>query len=44
MFWSLDTDDFRGICSGQPFLLVEAGRAALLGDPPAAGEEARWVS
>lgn len=35
MFWSLDTDDFRGVCNGMPYLLVESGKAALLSDPPA---------
>uniref|UniRef100_A0A2P2I1P3 Mucin-5AC-like n=1 Tax=Hirondellea gigas TaxID=1518452 RepID=A0A2P2I1P3_9CRUS len=33
MFWSLDTDDFHGICNGQKYLLVESGKAALLSEP-----------
>ncbi|KAF2346331.1 Chitin binding domain [Trinorchestia longiramus] len=32
MFWSMDTDDFHGICSGRPYLLIETGKAALLSD------------
>ena len=33
MFWSIDTDDFRGNCNGKPYLLIESGKAALLAPP-----------
>lgn len=31
MYWSLDNDDFRGICNGEQYPLVEAGKKALFG-------------
>lgn len=31
MFWSLDNDDFRGICNGEQYPLIEAGKKALFG-------------
>jgi chitinase len=30
MFWSVDNDDFRGICHGKPFPLIEAAKLAYL--------------
>lgn len=30
MFWSIDNDDFRGLCNGQPYPLIESAKAALL--------------
>lgn len=30
MFWSLDNDDFRGTCTGKPYPIIEAAKAALL--------------
>ncbi|XP_071530247.1 uncharacterized protein Cht6 isoform X4 [Panulirus ornatus] len=32
MYWSLDNDDFRGICNGEQYPLVEAGKKALFSD------------
>ncbi|KAG7171164.1 Chitinase-3-like protein 1-like, partial [Homarus americanus] len=32
MYWSLDNDDFRGICNGEQYPLVEAGKKALFTD------------
>lgn len=29
MFWSLDNDDFRGICTGKPYPIIEAAKEAL---------------
>ncbi|XP_045127406.1 proteoglycan 4-like isoform X2 [Portunus trituberculatus] len=31
MYWSLDNDDFRGICNGEQYPLIEAGKKALFG-------------
>ena len=29
MFWSVDSDDFRGICNGKQYPLIEAGKLAM---------------
>ena len=34
MFWSIDNDDFRGRCSGQPYPLIEAAKEAYLAPAP----------
>ncbi|ROT85316.1 putative mucin-17-like [Penaeus vannamei] len=41
MFWSLDNDDFRGICNGEQYPLVEAGKKALFGADDTKSNEAR---
>lgn len=41
MFWSLDNDDFRGICNGEQYPLVEAGKKALFGAEDTQTNEAR---
>ncbi|XP_069181984.1 uncharacterized protein [Procambarus clarkii] len=38
MYWSLDNDDFRGICNGEQYPLVEAGKKALFGGGEDANE------
>ena len=30
MFWSLETDDFRGVCTGKQYPLLEAGKEAII--------------
>ena len=32
MFWSIDNDDFRGLCTGQPYPLIEAAKSVLSAD------------
>ncbi|XP_042877960.1 probable chitinase 10 isoform X5 [Penaeus japonicus] len=42
MYWSLDNDDFRGICNGEQYPLIEAGKKALFAaDDDTRGNEAR---
>lgn len=43
MYWSLDNDDFRGICNGQQYPLVEAGKQALFGGDDTRANEARDI-
>ncbi|XP_063589788.1 mucin-2-like isoform X2 [Penaeus indicus] len=44
MFWSLDNDDFRGICNGEQYPLVEAGKKALFGAEETQTNEARKLT
>lgn len=45
MFWSVDNDDFRGICHGKPFPLIEAAKLAYLtGDTPALSSNRQTTS
>ena len=30
MFWSVDNDDFRGLCTGKQYPLIESAKTALL--------------
>ena len=30
MFWSLDNDDFRGMCHQRPYPIIEAAKEAML--------------
>lgn len=30
MFWSIDTDDFRGLCHNRPYPIIEAAKEAML--------------
>lgn len=41
MFWTLDSDDFRGLCNGQEYPLIEAAKAALIIPSPTDINEAK---
>ena len=41
MFWTLDSDDFRGVCNGQEYPLIERAKAALLRPSGVEENEAR---
>lgn len=41
MIWTLDNDDFRGLCTGEPSPLVGTVRGVLLGSNLIAGSSSR---
>ncbi|CAL4069687.1 unnamed protein product, partial [Meganyctiphanes norvegica] len=44
MFWSLDSEDFRGSCNGQEYPLIEAGKKALFAESETSLNDAQEIS